>query len=264
MAPTRLAMAPTRLAEAPVQTKKKFPIPIPALILAGVAIIAIGAGSLAYYLRREPAAPPPPPQVAEQQPTVAPAPVASAPEPLAPLLPTSAPVLVAQAPAVKTVVSKPTAPPVAAAPVQVQVQAPTPTPLPVVAAPAPVTTAAPVAPRNLHQVHKLFIANMEDQLDDFIRQEIGVQLGGRLTIVTHRANADAILSGHGSKRGGLGSKVSLGFKAGYSATVTIGRSRRQPPGSGCGEAWRTAPGGRTAGGNAQGSSGRPAVIESQR
>jgi len=231
---TRLAMPPTRLVQTPPPDRA-----IPKSVLWGAAtvVLCFGAGGLAYFLGR-PAAPVAPPQPAAPVVAQTTPPPAPAPEPVPPL-PVQlqpAPPIVLQSLAPETPVVKP-APPVrreapksAAAPPPLQTPAPAPAvlvppPVVVAAPPEPAPTPAPPparpTPRRLEQVRKLFVAEMDDRLDEYLKEAIKERLGGHLRVVSRRGDADAVLSGGGNKRGGVGAKLSLGFKAGYVASVAI-------------------------------------------
>jgi serine/threonine-protein kinase len=62
--------------------------------------------------------------------------------------------------------------------------------------PAPVTPAAPPARRSitrLRDIHKLYIVPIEGEIDQYLREEIGSELAGRVTVVSSAAGADASL-----------------------------------------------------------------------
>jgi serine/threonine-protein kinase len=242
---TRLALPATRLAATPAGSARRPRLLMRKPVLAGIAmaVLSIGVGLLAYFLGR-PAAPAAPAPVAQTVPAPVAAPVdppqpvqQPQPEPLA-VIPAATPEAPVAQPARPAPVHR-VAPPAPAAPAAIarsqvqarpvapavaapQVPAPTAPPAPAAAVPDPAPApVARTAPRRLDQVRKLFVADMDDQLDEFIRREIREQLGGQFTLVDRRGAADAILSGGGSKRGGVGSKLSLGFRAGYQASVAI-------------------------------------------
>jgi serine/threonine-protein kinase len=69
--------------------------------------------------------------------------------------------------------------------------APAPTPTP-----APVAPAAPPAHRaitRLRDIHKLYIVPIEGEIDQYLREEIGSELAGKVTVVSSAAAADASL-----------------------------------------------------------------------
>jgi predicted Ser/Thr protein kinase len=191
--PTRLAMAPTRLAEVPTKALVRKAV----ILGTAFAALAICAGLAAYFLAR-PATPAPAPVAETAPPPPSPAPAPAPPQEQPFVIPSAMP-----APGIPAL--QPAAPIAGAA----ATLDPTPTP------------AARETPRRLSQVQKLFVARMDNHLDEYIRKEIEERLRGRLTLAGRRDDADAVLSGGGHKRGGVGSKLSLGFKAGYSASVAI-------------------------------------------
>lgn len=90
------------------------------------------------------------------------------------------------------------------------------------AAPAPAP--APVSNVALRDVRKIFIEKMDNDLDQYIRAEIGKQLAGRLTVVLVKEEADAIMTGASEERKGTGAAITgryLGLHDNASAAITI-------------------------------------------
>lgn len=83
-------------------------------------------------------------------------------------------------------------------------------PPPPVETPAPVATARPTV-RALRDVHTIFVEKMDNDLDVFLKIEIAEQLAGYLSVVQHKEEADAILSGRSEDTATTGSKVTGGY-----------------------------------------------------
>jgi hypothetical protein len=60
---------------------------------------------------------------------------------------------------------------------------------------------------SVHQVKRLYIDQMPNDLDQFIRAEISKQLNGIITVVLGKDEADAILSGTGENRTGAAAQI---------------------------------------------------------
>jgi hypothetical protein len=91
-------------------------------------------------------------------------------------------------------------------------------------APAPGTAAAAPVTATLRDVRKIFIDKMANDLDQYIRAEIGKQLPGRLTVVLVREEADAFLTGSSEQKSGTGAAITgryLGLHDNASGAVSI-------------------------------------------
>jgi serine/threonine-protein kinase len=89
------------------------------------------------------------------------------------------------------------------------------------AAPSAQSTAGP---RSIRGVRTLFIEAMPNHLDAYIRADIAKEMPTRLTVVSRREDADAVMTGTSQKHGGSGSRLTngyLGVKDEFSGTVTI-------------------------------------------
>jgi hypothetical protein len=78
--------------------------------------------------------------------------------------------------------------------------------------------------RSIRAVRTLFIEAMSNHLDDYIRAEIAKQMPTRLTVVSRREDANAVMTGTSRKHGGSGARLTngyLGVKDEFSGTVTI-------------------------------------------
>ena len=60
---------------------------------------------------------------------------------------------------------------------------------------------------NLFEVRKIYIEEMSNDLDQYIRAEITKQFKGRITVVLKEADADAIMIGTGEKKDGVAAVV---------------------------------------------------------
>lgn len=95
-----------------------------------------------------------------------------------------------------------------------------------VAPPPPAETPAPARPtvRALRDVHTVYVEKMDNDLDVFLKIEIAEQLAGFLSVVQHKEEADAILTGRSEDTATTGSKVTggyLGIKDQARGTVTL-------------------------------------------
>ncbi|QOY85596.1 serine/threonine protein kinase [Paludibaculum fermentans] len=207
-------------------------------LLAGVLAIAVVAAASGVWVLQH-SAPPPPPQppveVVRNQPppqqqapslppgsldapaSIAPAgsitPILNEPTPVQPVAPSrpaltpeprkkvALPPLNAAVPETKPV--EPAERPRAAAPPPVETPAPAPAPTP--AAPARPTV------RALRDVRTIFVEKMDNDLDVYLRIEIAEQLAGFLSVVQHKEEADAVLSGRSEDTATTGSKVTGGY-----------------------------------------------------
>ncbi|MCW5979801.1 MAG: serine/threonine protein kinase [Bryobacteraceae bacterium] len=120
--------------------------------------------------------------------------------------------------------TKPAPPPSETGPSHEVPAAPAPTPQ---AAPEPEPPAQPAAAStpaerpNIRAVRKLYIEAMDNDLHRHIADEIRKQMPRRLAVVTDRGDADAIMKGSAEDRSDIGSKLTLGMKAGFAGSVTI-------------------------------------------
>jgi serine/threonine-protein kinase len=141
--------------------------------------------------------------------SIAPAGNEAAPPPIQP----AAPARPTQAPDPRRKAAAP--PPVASAP-EPKLPEPQPDrpralpPPPPVETPAAVTPARPTV-RALRDVHTIFVEKMDNDLDVFLKIEIAEQLAGYLSVVQHKEEADAILSGRSEDTATTGSKVTGGY-----------------------------------------------------
>jgi hypothetical protein len=90
--------------------------------------------------------------------------------------------------------------------------------------PAPPAASAAPGPSSLREVRKIFIEKMDNDLDQFIRAEIGKQLQGRLVVVLVKEEADAIMTGASEERKGTGAAITgryLGLHDNATGTVSI-------------------------------------------
>jgi hypothetical protein len=75
---------------------------------------------------------------------------------------------------------------------------------------APAQASSP-AVTSLKQVHKLYVDKMGGNLDEYLRVEIGKQLGGQFQIVLNKDLAEALLIGTGEKTKDVGSVLTFGY-----------------------------------------------------
>ena len=83
---------------------------------------------------------------------------------------------------------------------------------------------SPTGLRSIRSVRTLFIEPMSNHLDDYIRADIAKQMANRLTVVSRREDADAVMTGTTRKHGGAGARLTngyLGAKDEFSGTVTV-------------------------------------------
>ncbi|MGJ5814396.1 serine/threonine protein kinase [Paludibaculum fermentans] len=245
--PAAPPMAETRLAATvqPVaQPSRKSQLPLLAGVLS-IAVVAAAAGVWVLQHSTQTTAPPPPPvEVVRNQPpppppqpqpepalppglldspaSIAPAgsitPILNEPAPSAPVQPqapnrpaltpeprkkVALPPLTAAVPETKP--SEPAERPRPAAPPPVDTPAPAP-----VAAPTPAAPAKPTV-RALRDVRTIFVEKMQNDLDVYLKIEIAEQLAGFLSVVQHKDEADAVLSGKSEETATTGSKVTGGY-----------------------------------------------------
>ncbi|MGC4049552.1 MAG: serine/threonine-protein kinase [Paludibaculum sp.] len=202
------------------------------LLLAGVLSIAVLAAASGVWILQHRAKPPaerpvevvhnqpqpvdaPPPALPSnfpgtfvQPPEDAPAPPVNQPSQPPPAQP-SAPVRQNFTPEPRR--QQPIPSPVAAAP-EPKLPEPQPERPRAVAPPPPVETPAPARPtvRALRDVRTVYVEKMENDLDVFLKIEIAEQLAGFLSVVQHKEEADAILTGRSEDTASAGSKVTGG------------------------------------------------------
>lgn len=70
-----------------------------------------------------------------------------------------------------------------------------------------IQTPQPSQPVSLKAVHKVFVAPMENKLDEYIKAELQKQLKGKVTVVLNKEDADGILSGVSEHQSGTGAAI---------------------------------------------------------
>ncbi|MBN9658004.1 MAG: serine/threonine protein kinase [Acidobacteria bacterium] len=241
---------PTAGTAPPVSAVAKPPRQSQLMLVAGVLTIAVMAAASGVWILQHRAQPPaerpvevvhnqtPPPETPApalpstfpgtflQPPEDAPVPAVTQPAPVPPAQP-AAPVRQNFTPEPR----KPqAAPPAATAAPEPKLPEPPPD-RPRAVAPPPVESPAPAAAaparptvRALRDVHTIFVEKMDNDLDVFLKLEIAEQLAGYLSVVQHKEEADAILSGRSEDTATTGSKVTggyLGIKDQARGTVTL-------------------------------------------
>ena len=79
-------------------------------------------------------------------------------------------------------------------------------------------------PITLKAIQKIFIAPMENKLDEYIRAEIAKQFKNKMTVVLNKEDADAILTGVSEHQTGTGAAVTgrlLGLHDTASGAVSL-------------------------------------------
>jgi hypothetical protein len=102
-------------------------------------------------------------------------------------------------------------------------------------APAPAPTAAPApaepsTPPPLRSIGRIYIDKMPNDLDQFIRAEIGKQLKNRMAVVLKEEDADAVMTGTGENRTGTGAAITgryLGLHDNATGSVSIVDKQRR-------------------------------------
>ncbi len=77
---------------------------------------------------------------------------------------------------------------------------------------------------SLKNVHKIFIDKMDNDLDLYLRAEIGKQFKGKVQVVLEKADADGILTGVTEEEKGTGAKVTgryLGLHDVATGTISL-------------------------------------------
>lgn len=77
---------------------------------------------------------------------------------------------------------------------------------------------------SLAEVRRIFIEQMPEDLDDYLRAEIHKQLKGRLEVVLQESQADAIMTGVGEEKTGTGAVITgryLGLHDNATGAVSI-------------------------------------------
>lgn len=65
----------------------------------------------------------------------------------------------------------------------------------------------PAMAANLHDIRRIYIAPMDNNLDQYLRAEFFKQTKGKITIVLEEKDADAILTGISDEEKGTGAKI---------------------------------------------------------
>lgn len=77
---------------------------------------------------------------------------------------------------------------------------------------------------SLHDVHKVYIEKMPNDLDQYLRAEISKQFKGSLTVVLDKNDADAVLTGIDEEKKGTGAEITgryLGLHDNATGTVSM-------------------------------------------
>jgi hypothetical protein len=141
---------------------------------------------------------------------------------------------VPQAPRQDAPVAPPVPPPAAPSPEPAPAPEPPPVPPPPRAdppppprekpAPVPRAKAANPTVNSLAEVRRIFVEDMPENLDDYIRAEIHKQLKGRLEVVLRVEEADAIMTGVSDQKSGTGAAITgryLGLHDNATGSVSI-------------------------------------------
>jgi hypothetical protein len=76
----------------------------------------------------------------------------------------------------------------------------------------------------LKSVRKIYIEKMPNDLDQYLRAEIGKQFKGKVVVVLDKSEADGILTGIGEERKGTGAQITgryLGLHDNATGTVSL-------------------------------------------
>lgn len=99
-----------------------------------------------------------------------------------------------------------------------------PAPAPAAAAGPPATPAPGQPLPSLRSIKKVYIEKMPNDLDQYLRAEIGKQMGGRLTVVLDKNDADGILTGIDEEKKGTGAEITgryLGLHDNATGTISL-------------------------------------------
>jgi hypothetical protein len=66
-------------------------------------------------------------------------------------------------------------------------------------------------PKSIREVRRLYVEEMPNALDDYIRAELARQMPDVLAVVFQKSQADAIMKGTAAESGGAGSRVTGGY-----------------------------------------------------